>query len=371
MSVIYKALSTIDAAEGVHHAYPGGVDPAAARRGAAGRGGKLLLAAAVLLGLGGAAAIVAEPGLVLLRTDVSAGTAERGVPVADAVTTVQSQPETRAVTSKSSPADSGNAIAVSTSSTSEPDPVVATPAAMRDMPVADEKVIADSAPEALEPEPTEDDPESSTQAAFVFEPASAGHASRRPAVSEAFEVSAASETVGESWPARDASAPAAERVAAAPAARQIVTRAPASRAVSNPPVSVERNTRREFAPLNQDHTRRVRMLNANLQRALKTRDPVEIDRILGELETLVGPDSSYMLKMRAFTQLTLGGDTEHAMNLLREVLVRDPGDEDAVLNMAVAEIGIGEVAEARARLEALAVAHPGDERIDKLLRSVQ
>ncbi len=369
MSVIYKALSTIDAAEGVHHAYPGGVDPAAARRGAAGRGGKLLLAAAVLLGLGGAATIVAEPGLLLSRSDVSAGTAQRPVPAP--ATSVQPEPETLAVTSKSSPVDSSSAIAVSAPSTSGPDPVPATRSAASELPAADEEVVADSAPEALEPDATEDDPKSSIQAAFVFEPATAGHASRRPAVSEAPDDSAASETAGEPRQIREAPTTAAKHVAAAPDARQIVTRAPASRAASDPPVSVERTTRREFAPVNQDHTRRVRMLNANLQRALKTRNSSEIDRILGELETLVGPDSSYMLKMRAFTQLTLGGDTEHAMNLLREVLVRDPGDEDAVLNMAVAEIGIGEVAEARTRLEALAVAHPGDKRIDKLLRSIQ
>lgn len=365
MSVIYKALSTIDAAEGVQQAYPGGVDPTAARRGAAGRGGKLLLAAAVLLGLGGAAAIVAEPGLVLSRTEVSAGTAQPQVPAAAA--TVQPEPETRAVTSKSSPPDGSSAIAVSASSTSGPDPVPAPRTATSEIPAADHEVVADSAPEALEPDQTEDDPESSIQAAFVFEPARGGHATRRPAVSEAPEDSAASETAGEPRPGRSAPATADGHVAAAPAARQVVTRSP----VSDPPVAVERTTRREFAPVNQDHTRRVRMLNANLQRALKTRDSVEIDRILGEMESLVGPDSSYMLKMRAFTQLTLGGDTEHAMNLLREVLVRDPGDEDAVLNMAVAEIGIGEVAEARARLQALAVAHPGDKRIDKLLRSIQ
>lgn len=379
MSVIYKALSTIDAAESVRHAYPGGADPAAARGGAGGRGGRLLLAAAVLLGLGGAAAIVAEPGLLRSQTHVTAepapapakpattsiartgsvSPAAQPVPVRRPEAAIAAEPGLP----RSQPAATAEPTAPPASTTGVAPEPVARSVTTR-VPAAYRVAKADSARSATAPEPARVEAKPSSPSAFVFEPAQAGGTAATPDVSEA---------AGEPGPAGAAPAPARaeEQAAAAPASRETSVRVAASRQIGDSPLSVERDTGREFAPVNVDHTRRVRMLNATLQRALKSRDPDEVARILRELEMLVGPDSSYMLKMRAFTQLTLGGDTEHAMNLLREVLVRDPGDEDAVLNMAVAEIGIGEVAEARARLEALAIARPGDDRIDKLLRSIQ
>lgn len=121
----------------------------------------------------------------------------------------------------------------------------------------------------------------------------------------------------------------------------------------------------------ESRTRRVRLLNANLSRAIKQHELDEVGRIVDEMESILGADSVYMMKIRAFTQLSTGGDSEHAMRILREVLVREPGDKEAALNMAVAEINLGETSEARQRLELLAAAHPDEPAIRTLLRSLQ
>jgi len=120
-----------------------------------------------------------------------------------------------------------------------------------------------------------------------------------------------------------------------------------------------------------DHTRRVRRLNAELGRAIQRRDRDEVARILAALQRLLDADSVYMLKVRAFTQLAIGEDIDTAMRLLREVLLREPGDRDAAVNMAVAEINLGETGAARRRLAGLAAAHPGDADIRRLLRSLE
>lgn len=120
-----------------------------------------------------------------------------------------------------------------------------------------------------------------------------------------------------------------------------------------------------------NNTQHIRLLNSDLSQAIERHDKDAVASILSQMESLVGKNSTYMLKVRAFTQLALGGDSEHAMGLLRQVLARNPDDRDAAFNMAIAEINLGKVSAARDRLEALAASHPGDRQVGELLRSIE
>ena len=117
-------------------------------------------------------------------------------------------------------------------------------------------------------------------------------------------------------------------------------------------------------------TNRIRILRINLDRALQNRDQQEIRAVLMHLQSMVGIDSSYMLKIRAYVQVALGGDMEYAIDLLRQVLVRNPRDKDASMNMAVAEISLGRNESARDRLNRLSAQYPDDAQIITLLNSI-
>lgn len=189
------------------------------------------------------------------------------------------------------------------------------------------------------------------------------------------------EVVQES-PAKDAAESVAENAvhkAAATSEKKAVLETPQARVttVSQPAATVNTDSRRvqkraarDVVTVTADHTQRVRILNARLGQAVRARNAGKVDRILVEMKSLVGGDSAYMLKVQAFAQLALGRDIDGASALLQEVLARDPGDRDAALNMAVAEIRLGQRAQARGRLEALAIDHPGDRQIDELLKSI-
>lgn len=128
---------------------------------------------------------------------------------------------------------------------------------------------------------------------------------------------------------------------------------------------------RQVSVTRRGDTQRVNVLNLRLSEALRLRRSNEVLRILSELQRIVGADSIFMLKTRAYTQLALDGDMTLAMDLLREVLSRDPGDAEAAINMAVAEIRVGERQLARKRLEGLAMLHPNDARISALLKTLK
>lgn len=117
-------------------------------------------------------------------------------------------------------------------------------------------------------------------------------------------------------------------------------------------------------------TQRIRILRINLDRALQNRDQQEIRAVLMHLQSMVGIDSSYMLKIRAYVQVALGGDMEYAIDLLRQVLVRNPRDKDATMNMAVAESNLGRTDSARIRLGRLAAQYPDDEQLITLINSI-
>ena len=73
--------------------------------------------------------------------------------------------------------------------------------------------------------------------------------------------------------------------------------------------------------------------------------------------------------MRAFVALAREQYAEVEI-LLGRVLARDETNVNAGLNMAVAESRTGRLQQARRRLDTMAIAHPHNERIAALLRSL-
>jgi len=90
------------------------------------------------------------------------------------------------------------------------------------------------------------------------------------------------------------------------------------------------------------------------------------------LSNMAGADSAIVLKTRAYRHLVEDdGQDRVAMQLLDEVLIRDPSDLDASLNLALLEIRSGLAGDARRRLDELARAHPDDPRVLSMLASIR
>jgi hypothetical protein len=408
VSVIYKALSTIEAAEGVRHAYPGGAEVAAARRRSGRRRFRVLPIVALASAACALAVVATGPRSIVpeIAALIGVGGPTTSGRVAQAPATVAVPVPTHKARQEST------ADAVPSS-----EGIVAGPLGSRDVapgePAREER--ANSRTDTTQ-EVTADDEASAAVSSVEVSSATSDSGSAtsvaagtKPAhVHAAHQVSAASGSApAETEPKLAATGsvdyvfqPARSREGTAPAVAPVSTanatafrydgvgdkgdevRRPKAQEGASGGQKVSLVTTgasdtgqgdydRDMVSVTANHTQRIRLLNSELSQAIDGHDKGRVEDILQQLERLVGGDSTYMLKVRAFTQLALGGDSEHAMNLLREVLARDPDDRDASFNMAIAEINLGKVDQARDRLETLAASHPGDTQVGQLLRSVE
>ena len=123
----------------------------------------------------------------------------------------------------------------------------------------------------------------------------------------------------------------------------------------------------------QDRSRAKRVhisrLATGLTAAVEAGDQAETKRLLNSLSFATGAESNYALNMRAYVALA-NEQYADVEALLGRVLERDQGDANAGLNMAVAESRTGRLKQARERLEQLAIAHPDDERVTAMIRSL-
>jgi hypothetical protein len=138
----------------------------------------------------------------------------------------------------------------------------------------------------------------------------------------------------------------------------------------------EPSTTRVVAGINTVSTiagrmQRIQLLRSELKAALGEDDKQQVAAILQKMQDLLGPSSLYLLKARASAELSLGGSSGYAKSLLQEVLLRDPGDKEARVNLARAEIDLGEIDAAKTRLKTLDNEYPEDRRIGELLQSIQ
>ena len=119
----------------------------------------------------------------------------------------------------------------------------------------------------------------------------------------------------------------------------------------------------------RERSLQMALLTADLTRAAQARDQPETERLLSDMESKAGVGSNYSLNMRGYVAL-VNGQYAEAEELLRLVLARDRTDADAAINMAVVESKTGRIKQARRRLERLALAHPDDDRIGVILKSL-
>jgi hypothetical protein len=104
-----------------------------------------------------------------------------------------------------------------------------------------------------------------------------------------------------------------------------------------------------------------------IQRHMLQGDYRGADQLLSELSEIKGPEDSYVLKMRAVSQMHHKAYASAAA-LLEMVLARDATDIDAGLNMAIIEINTGRVMAARKRLRRLLEVYPDEPRIERLFQ---
>lgn len=142
-------------------------------------------------------------------------------------------------------------------------------------------------------------------------------------------------------------------------------------AAANDPVSTRVSAGINAVTVIAARTQRLQLLKSQLSRAMSERNGSEIAAILQSMQEMLGGDSLYVLKARASAELAVDGDSKRAKSLLQEVLVRDPGDKEARVNLAAAEINLGQTGAARKRLKALADEYPEDRKIGNLLESIQ
>jgi hypothetical protein len=148
-----------------------------------------------------------------------------------------------------------------------------------------------------------------------------------------------------------------DRRASAPAINTAVTdrRYLPSTAAAPAGGAAERSVKRTPIP-------RYTELVHRLQTAVTTGDVQAADRLQSDFAAVKGKEHPYLLKLRAYRCLQ-AGDFTAAERLLGQVLVLDPSDRDANVNMVVVEAHTGRIDAARRRVARLTELYPEDETL--------
>ena len=104
-----------------------------------------------------------------------------------------------------------------------------------------------------------------------------------------------------------------------------------------------------------------------IQRQISLGNYQGADQLLSQLAEIKGPEDSYVLKLKAVSEMHLKAYAS-AATLLEKVLARDATDLDAGLNMAIIEVNTGRVTAARERLHKLLEVYPDEPRIESLVQ---
>ncbi|MCG6872535.1 MAG: tetratricopeptide repeat protein [Gammaproteobacteria bacterium] len=153
-------------------------------------------------------------------------------------------------------------------------------------------------------------------------------------------------------------------------AASAVAKVPAPTTKKTRPEQAAVVSRRARAQESSEQRQQISRLTAALTRAVQAKDEIATPLLLEELAAAAGPDSNYLLNMRAFVAMAHERYDE-VETLLVRVLARDENNLNASLNLAVAESRTGRVEQARERLENLALAYPHDDRIPRLMGSLR
>jgi hypothetical protein len=113
----------------------------------------------------------------------------------------------------------------------------------------------------------------------------------------------------------------------------------------------------------------VTQLSHRIASAMQSQDPDLVHRLMSELEKAQGPDSLFLIRLKAYWQIQQN-HLEKARELLEQVLARKPDDKESGVNLAVVDMRTGKAEPARRRLERLQRLYPEDDEIALALQKL-
>lgn len=126
---------------------------------------------------------------------------------------------------------------------------------------------------------------------------------------------------------------------------------------------------RRIHRVNLEKSARIGGLVSRIKRSMAAGDLDQAKELIDQLAVFKGEENSYVQKLRAFRHMRQG-DLAPAASLLTAVLEKNADDFDAGFNMAVIEIRMNRMDDARKRLAALRDAWPENTAVAKLFRVV-
>jgi Tetratricopeptide repeat len=113
----------------------------------------------------------------------------------------------------------------------------------------------------------------------------------------------------------------------------------------------------------------VTQLSHRIAGAMESQDPALVNRLMKELEKTQGPDSLFLIRIKAYWQIQQN-HLEKARGYLEQVLAQKPDDKESGMNLAVVEMRTGRLEPARRRLERLQRLYPEDDDIAVALQKL-
>jgi Tetratricopeptide repeat len=114
----------------------------------------------------------------------------------------------------------------------------------------------------------------------------------------------------------------------------------------------------------------VTQLSHRIAGAMQCRNRALVSRLMAELEKAQGPDSLFLIRLKAYWQIQQN-HLEKARGLLEQVLAQKPDDKESGVNLAVVDMRAGRTESARRRLERLQHLYPEDEEIGVSLQKLR
>jgi hypothetical protein len=114
----------------------------------------------------------------------------------------------------------------------------------------------------------------------------------------------------------------------------------------------------------------IARLITNIRKEMDHGDSVRIRKLFDELAMILGPDNTYVLKLKAVWHIR-NQEYEEAVSLLKTVLSKNELDLEAGLNMAIIEIKTRKEQNAYRRLEKLQKSYPDNIRLAEILQDLR
>jgi Flp pilus assembly protein TadD len=113
----------------------------------------------------------------------------------------------------------------------------------------------------------------------------------------------------------------------------------------------------------------VTQLSHRIASAMRSQNTALVNRLMKELEKTQGPDSLFLIRLKAYWQIQRN-HLEKARELLEQVLAQKPDDKESGMNLAVVDMRAGRIEPARRRLQQLQRLYPEDDEIAVALQKL-